>query len=52
MKLWLLIRETFRFLKRHRRYVLAPLLLLLVLIALVAFYVGPGAVVTFIYAGL
>ncbi len=52
MKLWFLLRETFRFLRRHRRFVLAPLLLLLVLVALVAFYVGPGAVVTFIYAGI
>ena len=52
MKLWLLLREVFRFFRRHRRYVLAPLLLLLVLIALLAFYVGPGAVVTFISAAL
>jgi len=52
MKLWFLLRETYRFLRKHRRYILAPLLLLLLLIALLAFYVGPGAVVTFIYAGI
>ncbi|HOU54353.1 MAG TPA: DUF5989 family protein [Myxococcota bacterium] len=52
MKLWLLLREAYRFLRRHRRFVLAPLLLLLILVALMAFYVGPGAVVTFIYAGM
>jgi hypothetical protein len=52
MKLWYLLREMWRLIRRDKVWVLAPLLMLLVLVALLAFYVGPGAVVTFIYAGL
>jgi hypothetical protein len=52
MKLWYLLKEAFHLIRRRKAYVLAPLLVLLLLLALVAFYVGPGAVVTFIYAGV
>lgn len=52
MKLWYLLKEAFHFVRRRKAYVLAPVLVLLVLLALIAFYVGPGAVVTFLYAGL
>jgi hypothetical protein len=52
MKLWYLLKEMWRLIRRERVWVLAPLLMLMVLVALLAFYVGPGAVVTFIYAGL
>ncbi len=52
MKLWYLLRESARLLRRNKRYLLVPLLVLLVLTALVAIYVGPSVVVGFIYAGL
>ncbi len=52
MKLWYLLKEAFHLVRKHKAYVLAPLLVMLALLALVAFYVGPGAVVTFIYAGV
>lgn len=52
MKLWLLLKETFRLIGRHKLYVLTPLLVMLLLLALLAFYVGPGAAVTFIYSGV
>jgi hypothetical protein len=52
MKLWYLLKEAWYLVRRRRAYLLAPVLVMLVLLALVAFYVGPGAVVTFIYAGL
>ena len=52
MKLWVLLREALHLVLRHRLYFLAPLLLLLVLLALLAFYVGPATVVTFIYSGV
>lgn len=51
MKLWYLLKETWFYLRRHRTYFLVPVMVLLILVALVAFYVGPGAVVTFLYAG-
>ena len=52
MKLWYLLKEAMYFVRRHKGYVLAPVLMLLVLLALIAFYVGPTAVVSFFYAGL
>ena len=52
MKLLYLYREGLELVKRHRLYFIAPLLLALLLLSLIAFYVGPGVVVTFIYSGL
>lgn len=52
MKLGYLSRQMWRLMRKNRMYVFAPVLLFLLLAALVAFYVGPGVVVTFIYAGL
>lgn len=52
MKVWYLLVEMFRLVKRHKMYFLAPILVMLVLLALLAFYIGPGALVTFIYAGV
>lgn len=36
---------------RHKIYFLTPLLLMLALLVFLAFYAGPTAVLTFIYAG-
>ena len=52
MKLWMLLKEALYLVPRHKLYVLAPLLVLLLLLALIAFYVGPATVVTFIYSGV
>ena len=52
MKLLMLLKEMLHLVRRHKLYVLMPLLLLLILLALLAFYVGPGVVVTFIYSGV
>lgn len=38
--------------KKNRFYFIAPLLLLLAILVLVVFYVGPTVVITFMYAGL
>jgi len=37
--------------KRHKMYFLAPILITLALLVALAFYVGPAAALTFIYAG-
>ena len=52
MRVWRMLVEFFRYAKRRKRYVLLPLLLLLVLIAVLAFYVVPSAFVSFMYAGV
>ncbi|MFW5781932.1 MAG: DUF5989 family protein [Candidatus Muiribacteriaceae bacterium] len=38
--------------KKHRKYVLAPLLLILAALAGLVIYLGPGVIMAFIYAGI
>ncbi len=38
--------------RRHKVYFLTPLFFLLILLVLLAYYLGPAVVVTFIYAGI
>lgn len=51
-KLWFMLKEMLYLIRAHSLYFIAPILLMLVLLALLAFYLGPTAVLTFIYAGL
>ncbi|MCX5792306.1 MAG: hypothetical protein NTY45_08865 [Elusimicrobia bacterium] len=51
-KIVLIIRESLALVRKHKIYFLLPLLLSLSLLALLAFHVGPGIVVSFIYAGI
>jgi len=52
MKVIYIVKEMFYMIKRHKIYFLAPILILLVLLALVIFYIGPSVIITFIYAGI
>jgi hypothetical protein len=51
-KLFLLLKEMVYMVKKYKLYFLAPLLLMLVLLACIVFYLGPSIIITFIYAGL
>jgi hypothetical protein len=46
------LKEMAHLVWRHKLYVIAPILLVLVLLVLLAFYLGPTAFMTFVYAGL
>ncbi|MFZ2385604.1 MAG: DUF5989 family protein [Candidatus Omnitrophota bacterium] len=46
------LNETFHLIRKHKIYFLAPILIILVLLALIVFYVGPSVIVSFIYAGI
>ena len=48
----LLFRETAHLVWRHKLYVLTPIFVVLILLVFLAFYLGPTAFFTFIYAGL
>jgi hypothetical protein len=48
----MIIRESFRLAKKHRMYFLLPFLVMLAVLTLLAYQLGPGFVVAFIYAGL
>lgn len=52
MKIGLLFREMKHLIREHKLYFMAPLLITLVLFAVLFFKVGPGIIMTFIYAGL
>jgi hypothetical protein len=51
-KIKILFKETFFLTKKHKTYLLLPLLLFLVLLSLIIYHVGPKVVITFIYAGV
>ena len=50
-KVGYIIRETFILIKKHRLYFLTPTLVVLALLAVLVYYVGPSIITTFIYAG-
>lgn len=47
-----ILRHTARLVRRHKLYFLAPVLILLAILAILVYYIGPAAVVSFIYAGV
>lgn len=51
-KIWYIFKEMLYMIKRHKIYFLAPLFIIFVILAAVAFYVGPSAIISFIYAGI
>lgn len=50
--LWFTLKEMLHLTRVHSLYFIAPILLTPVLLALLAVYLGPTAVLTFIYAGI
>ena len=51
-KIWYIFKEMMFLIRRHKLYFIAPLLIVLLVLVVLALYVGPTAIVTFIYAGL
>lgn len=51
-KVTFIIRELIYLMIENKTYVLAPIFIAIALLSLLAFYVGPTAIVTFIYAGV
>lgn len=51
-KMLLLLRESVKLARKHKFYFLLPLLVLLAVLSLLAFQIGPGIVISFIYAGI
>lgn len=51
-KIFFILKEIFVLMKENRSYVLAPIFVGLALLSLLVYYVGPTAIVTFIYAGV
>lgn len=51
-KIGYILKEAFYMIKKHKIYFLAPILVILALLAFIVFYIGPSAIISFIYAGI
>lgn len=51
-KILYILKEMVFLIKKHKLFFLAPILILLALLAILVYYIGPAAIVSFIYAGL
>ena len=51
-KVIFILKEIFVLMKENKNYVLAPILIALALISFLVYYIGPTAIITFIYAGV
>lgn len=51
-RIWLILKEMGFLIKTYRLYFIAPILIMLALLAFFAFYFGPTAIIAFIYAGI
>ncbi len=47
-----ILKEMAYMIKKDKLYFIAPLLILLSLLALLVYYIGPAVIVSFIYAGI
>ncbi len=51
-KIQYVLKEMFYLIKKHKLAFLLPIFIVLILLVFLAYYVGPAAVTTFIYAGI
>ncbi len=51
-KIQYIFKELFYLIRRHKMYFFAPIFLVLGLLAFLVYYIGPAAIVSFIYAGI
>lgn len=51
-KVWYILKEMFFMIKKHKLYFLAPILIILAILAFLVYYIGPAAIISFIYAGV
>jgi len=51
-KVGYVVREMGYMIRRHKVFFLAPILIMLSLLAILVFYLGPAAIVSFFYAGI
>lgn len=47
-----ILKGAWQMIRKHKLYFLLPLCLLLAVIAMLVYYVGPAVIVSFIYAGI
>ena len=51
-KLSYILKEAFYMVKKHKFYFIAPIVIILALLAFLVYYIGPAVIYSFIYAGV
>jgi hypothetical protein len=51
-KILYILKEMFYLIRQHKLYFFAPLLIILGILAILVFYIGPSVIISFIYAGI
>ena len=51
-KIGYISREMLRMIRKHKVYFLTPVLLVLAVMAFLVYYIGPGVILSFVYAGI
>lgn len=51
-KILFILREMGHLIRKNKLYFLSPVLIVLALLAFLVYYIGPAAIVSFIYAGI
>ncbi len=51
-KIAYILKEMCYMIKRHKLYFIAPILIVLALLAFLVYYIGPSILISFIYAGI
>lgn len=51
-KIAYIFKEFNRMVKKHKFRIIAPILIILALLAFLVYYIGPAVIVSFIYAGI
>ncbi|MDD5730482.1 MAG: DUF5989 family protein [Candidatus Omnitrophica bacterium] len=51
-KLLYIFKELFHMIKKHKLYFFAPIFIVLAILAFLVYYIGPGVIISFIYAGI
>ncbi|MBU0765734.1 MAG: hypothetical protein KJ607_12960 [Bacteroidetes bacterium] len=51
-KIAFIFKEMMRMIKKHNMRIIAPILIILAVLAFLVYYIGPAVIVSFIYAGV
>ena len=51
-KIKYILKETMKMVKKHKFRIIAPILIILAVLAFLVYYIGPAVIVSFIYAGV
>lgn len=51
-KISFIIREMMLMIRKHKLQIIAPILIILAVLAFLVYYIGPAVIVSFIYAGI